>query len=192
MNFLKKDQKIQLSIIFIAVLLLISSIFADNIINEKISMFHGSVFDIIFNILSNFYILIFVLLIVSTFFMYTENKKEGILPLWLSFIAASIIVIILKLLVARERPIAFDTFSLFLYSFPSLHAAVCFAVVPILDIEFPKLKVLWISVGILVGLSRVYLQVHYLSDVIAGGIIGYCIGITAFYINEKYFYRIRW
>jgi len=79
-----------------------------------------------------------------------------------------------------------------MYSFPSLHAALCFTVLPTLDIEFPKHKWAWISLAALVGLSRIYLQVHYLSDVLAGCAIGYAIGVWIFHLNKKYYYKIKW
>lgn len=192
MNFMKKKNIIQLSIISVTVIALIISIFFDNRVNEKILKFHTPFFDSFFAVISNFYLLIFVLFILTSVLMYVEKKREGILPLWVSLFATLVIVTVLKLLIARERPLPEIDFSLIAYSFPSLHAAVSFAVVPILDREFPRLKYLWVIIGILVAISRVYLQLHYLSDVIAGALIGYIIGITTYYFNQKYFYKIKW
>ena len=192
MKYLKKAQKIQIVIIITTLLFLIFSLFFDNYLNENMAVFHSDYFNLIFNVLSNFYLLIFVLVVLTTVFMYIEKKKEGILPLWASFILTVFITGALKFLVARERPSELFDIGIVIYSFPSMHAAVCFAVVPILDWEFPKLKVFWITLGVLVGLSRIYLQVHYLSDVVAGALIGYVIGLVVFYLHEKYFYRIKW
>ena len=52
-----------------------------------------------------------------------------------------------------------------------------FCAIPILDKEFPKLKYFWIAFAVLVAFSRIYFGLHFLSDVIAGGLIGYLIGI---------------
>jgi undecaprenyl-diphosphatase len=62
------------------------------------------------------------------------------------------------------------------FSFPSGHAMLAFCAIPILNREFPKLKYAWIVFACLVAFSRVYFGVHFMSDVIAGALIGYCLG----------------
>jgi undecaprenyl-diphosphatase len=47
---------------------------------------------------------------------------------------------------------------------------------PLFQIKYRILKVTAISVGIIVALSRVYLGVHYPSDVLIGAAIGLIIG----------------
>jgi undecaprenyl-diphosphatase len=47
---------------------------------------------------------------------------------------------------------------------------------PILDREYPHFRVFWIAFASLVAFSRLYLGVHYLSDVVTGAAIGYLIG----------------
>jgi undecaprenyl-diphosphatase len=192
MKYITKEQTIQWIMISVGSVLLIISMFFDTFVNDKISLYKWPVLDVLFNTLSNFYLLIFVLLAASTYFMYISKKREGILPLWISFIATTVIVIIIKLLVARERPEEFSTFLLFMYSFPSLHAAVCFSTIAILDIEFPKLKWLWIILGVMIGISRIYLHAHFFSDVIAGALLGYVIGLVVWQLNGKYFHKIKW
>ena len=51
-----------------------------------------------------------------------------------------------------------------------------FCAIPFLSKEFPKFKYFWIAFASLIAFSRVYFGVHFLSDVIAGGLIGYLIG----------------
>jgi undecaprenyl-diphosphatase len=55
--------------------------------------------------------------------------------------------------------------------------------------NFPKIKWIFWVVAILVGLSRIYLEVHYLSDVLAGAIIGYSIGLLFLKLEEKYAWK---
>ena len=74
------------------------------------------------------------------------------------------------------------------YSFPSLHATFAFAIVPFLGKIIKKrwpVILSWIFL-VLIALSRVYIGVHYLSDVIAGGIIGYTAAIFWLYLEEKH------
>ncbi len=116
-----------------------------------------------------------VMVFMSSLFMWHEHKKKWIPILWLSFLTSGIVSFLLKLLIARPRPMDF-AFPIIGSSFPSIHAAIAFATVPILDKEFPFFKWFWILFAIGVGISRVFFSYHYLSDVFAGAIIGYVIG----------------
>ncbi|MEX3913110.1 phosphatase PAP2 family protein [Bacillus paralicheniformis] len=62
------------------------------------------------------------------------------------------------------------------HSFPSGHTTAAFSVITPLMIFFPILALLLIPVGISVGLSRIYLGLHYPSDVLAGTALGISVG----------------
>ncbi len=66
------------------------------------------------------------------------------------------------------------------YSFPSGHTAAAFTMAVTVSFLFPQFKYYALLVSLLVGVSRIYLGVHYPSDVIAGGIIG---SIVATFVN---------
>ncbi len=66
-------------------------------------------------------------------------------------------------------------------SFPSSHAALAFAISFAVYLHSKKLGSLFILGAILVALGRVYSNVHYFTDVIAGGTIG----ILAAYLLER-------
>ncbi len=61
------------------------------------------------------------------------------------------------------------------FSFPSGHALTVFAVFGFLWVMDRRLAYVWLPVAVLVCLSRVYLGVHFPSDVLAGAAIGFAL-----------------
>jgi len=98
--------------------------------------------------------------------------------------------VLLKAIINRPRPFqALHTSSVIdagSSSFPSGHAMIFFCMIPLMSKNFPKTKILFWIVAILVALSRVYFNVHYLSDVVAGAICGYAIGWIFMNVGERY------
>ncbi len=80
---------------------------------------------------------------------------------------------IIKILVSRERPDDRDedVYIMQDLSFPSGHATNAFATAGVLT-GFGNLGLLPIPIAALVAFSRVYLGQHYLSDIVAGAVIG--------------------
>jgi undecaprenyl-diphosphatase len=62
------------------------------------------------------------------------------------------------------------------FSFPSGHTAAVFALACLVRKEFPALVPLFWVMAVLVGISRIYVGGHFLSDVIAGAGLGYIAG----------------
>jgi len=58
------------------------------------------------------------------------------------------------------------------YSFPSGHTAAAFLMARSLSFQFPELSTFLFVIAALIGFSRVYLRVHYPTDVMAGAILG--------------------
>lgn len=146
---------------------------------------------------SNAFIIFFFL---TSLFLWKEHKRRWILPLWLSSFFAVIVSYLIKVIVARPRPfqkglvsalqiaIYFvkDNFSTWNFSFPSFQAVLVFSALPVLNKEFRKLKYIWFVFACLVAFSRTYFGLHYLSDVLAGALIGYFIGFVMVKIEERY------
>jgi undecaprenyl-diphosphatase len=84
----------------------------------------------------------------------------------------------LKLLLRRARPAAAESDPLPLvdlpltFSFPSGHATVSFACATVLTFAIPRLVVPLYALAALIAFSRVYVGVHYPSDVLAGAVLG--------------------
>jgi len=59
------------------------------------------------------------------------------------------------------------------YAFPSGHTSAAFTVATCFTAVSPGGVIIWWGLAALVGLSRIYLQEHFASDVLAGGLIGF-------------------
>lgn len=84
----------------------------------------------------------------------------------------------LKSLLGRERPYNIlknlNTFGITLkdYSFPSGHTSASFSLATTIALNYPFLSILVLGMALLVGISRIYLGVHYPTDVVAGIVLG--------------------
>ncbi len=128
-------------------------------------------------------------LIVSIFFYFYKKMKTIGIPLLVSAFVSTALSIIIKLIIAKPRFLvqAFYMFGIPNYSFPSSHAALAFAAVPILLYRSRKIGWVWLGYAVLVALSRVLFKQHYLSDIAAGALLGYGIGILVVYLINKKF-----
>jgi undecaprenyl-diphosphatase len=97
-----------------------------------------------------------------------------------------LVFFVLKRTIGRERPCATEPhcWSILLppdrFSFPSGHTITAFAIALSLGLYYPALIVGLIFCAVSVAASRVILGLHYLSDVLAGIVIGTAIGVAAF------------
>jgi undecaprenyl-diphosphatase len=66
------------------------------------------------------------------------------------------------------------------YSFPSGHTITAFAIALPVGICYPELQVWLFVAALLIASSRIILGMHFLSDVIAGALIGSALGITTY------------
>lgn len=62
------------------------------------------------------------------------------------------------------------------HSFPSGHATAAFTMAAALTAILPARRRAWLAVAAGVGASRVLLNAHFVSDVLGGGLIGWCAG----------------
>lgn len=140
---------------------------------------HNAVTDIVFPIITMlgengfiWLLLIFILLL---------NKKQRrcggmlLLALALTFLLGEFI---LKPIIARPRPFMDDPSVVLLipppngFSFPSNHASSSFAVATMLCFYHKKAGIAALVLATLIAFSRVFLFVHYPTDVMAGAALG--------------------
>lgn len=70
------------------------------------------------------------------------------------------------------------------FSFPSNHAANNFAVATLIFLYNKKISLIFLSLGLLIGFSRVYVGVHYPLDVLAGFFFGIYNGLIIYIFKE--------
>jgi membrane-associated phospholipid phosphatase len=134
----------------------------------------------------------FGLLVVCACFYFRRPRIAGFLAITMAGVGA--LDYVLKLAFHRPRPIAFYGASPASYSFPSGHALGSFCFYGVLAAVLAsraggrKLRsLIWLTASLLVGLiglSRIYLGVHYPSDVIAGYLAG-AVWVIAVTIADK-------
>lgn len=177
-----------LKFIVLAILVFIFAFVVHELFDDKLTSFDENIHSFIMNFESSFMTETFktisflsspvFLIILSVFlFFIFRNKKYGLL----SFCNLVFIVLLnqlLKFVFERPRPSNWMLIEESGYSFPSGHAMVSAAFYGILiyliwqtniDKKYKKIWTIVLSILILlIGLSRIYLGVHYASDIIAG------------------------
>ena len=102
--------------------------------------------------------------------------------------AAGLVVSLLKGIADRARPpLADPTLSVVgvvpdSTSFPSGHSATAFATAIVVGFAYPRLRLPLLALAAVVALSRVYLGMHYWSDVLAGSLLGVAVGLAAVWL----------
>jgi len=138
---------------------------------------------------------IIIFFFLTSLFLWNEQKRRWIIPLWFILFLSVIISFFLKIMIQRPRPFEIGlpviqkalesmTMAGWNYSFPSFQTLLVFSALPILQKEFKKFKYIWLTFALLVGISRIYFGIHFLSDVLAGALIGYILGLFVVKLEE--------
>jgi undecaprenyl-diphosphatase len=118
------------------------------------------------------------------------KKRKIFRRLVLLYAIESAVIYGLKYLIQRQRPFFFMNMASKLSkgpgeildpSFPSAHATFSFMMATLLTAWFPRYRVIFFIVAGFIGWTRIYLGLHYPTDVMVGGILGY--GITSLFIH---------
>jgi membrane-associated phospholipid phosphatase len=121
------------------------------------------------------------LFLVARFIWRSPAWAARALFLFTSVSTCGILVDLLKLLAGRARPELWFTQGIYgfsyphlqaLYqSFPSGHAACASGAGVALCLLFPRHRPIWVAVALVLGLTRVIVTAHYLSDVVAATLL---------------------
>ncbi len=136
-----------------------------NLFLDYLSLF----FDYLF---SSKVLLVFFLVL---FFLFIFKKYKNSFPICFSLASMTVVVKLIKEIVKRPRPefiLDLPITSHSLFSFPSGHTAAAFLIAVLFSKYHPKYKYIFYTIAVLTAFSRIYLGVHYLSDVFFGAVIG--------------------
>lgn len=118
----------------------------------------------------------------ATAFALAGGRTVDVLPLWVTVLGTQVSTWTAKFAIDRERPEFITDVVAASPSFPSGHASGSLAIYGFIaymlarEIRSPSRRfetVFWVMILIsLIGLSRIFLHVHYASDVVAGYLVG--------------------
>lgn len=118
------------------------------------------------------------------------RQRKVLRSLILLYGIQSAVIYSLKFLIYRKRPFFFLEMGSKLSkgpgeildpSFPSAHAAFSFLIATLLSYRFPRYRVIFYLAAGFIGWTRIYLGLHYPTDVVAGSLLGY--GITRMFLH---------
>ncbi|MCU7500657.1 MAG: phosphatase PAP2 family protein [Ignavibacteria bacterium] len=121
--------------------------------------------------------------VIVAIYLILEKKRRSLMLVLLATLGGGLLESILKTLIARQRPGAlFQLMPEYSHSFPSGHSmmsAVVYLSLAVLLARIQKRRIIRIYVVIvalfltfIIGISRIYLGVHYPTDVLAGWALG--------------------
>lgn len=126
---------------------------------------------------------------------FRRTRRAGILALAAMALNLLAVNVVLKHLVSRARPwLVVEGLETLLRSndpnsFPSGHtsAAFAFAASMCLHLDAGWGKALAVAAAVLMGWSRIYVAVHFPTDVLAGAVIGILCGLLAAWLYRRFF-----
>jgi len=143
-----------------------------------------------------YYILLVPAYVVFHFVVKNKLWSMRILFLFISISASGLINVLIKWLAGRNRPInlfnngqfGFDYFRVIYESnsFPSGHTVTAFTMAAAISLLFPRWSVPSFTAAVAIGMSRVLITSHFLSDVFAGAGIGILCALIVKDIFDRY------
>jgi undecaprenyl-diphosphatase len=107
-------------------------------------------------------------------------------------LAGVLVFKILKALSRRQRPCQLEPhcWAKILppdrFSFPSGHTMTAFSIASVVSFFYPSLEGPLYFLAVSIAVSRVVLGMHFLSDVLAGAVLGSALGITSIVVFASY------
>ena len=167
-----------------------------NLLTQIYNLTHNSFFDKAMPFISSLGDLGMIWIIISLILLFNKNyRKVGILCICAIILTSVMGEGIIKNLVQRPRPFNLVPGMQLLinkptsYSFPSGHTASSFAAACIISYGIKKLTVPVYVLAALIAFSRIYLFVHYPSDILGGILLGLICAKCVLLVYNRYFLK---
>ena len=128
--------------------------------------------------------------------LFRKTRKIGIVAAVSLALNGLIVNLVLKTRIMRIRPFILEEQLELItqipndYSFPSGHTSAAFATAVILFMGLPKrIGIPAMVLAVFMGLSRLYVGVHFPTDVLAGALIGILAAMFTWYVFKKYIFK---
>ena len=135
------------------------------------------------------------LIIAALLLIFKGTRKAGVSVL-IAYLAVYLLgQIVLKQLISRPRPCQIDqAFALLVArpsssSFPSTHSAWAFGAATAIFMRHRKLGAAAYAVAALIAFSRMYMFLHFPTDVLFGTALGIALGVLAHWITKALWKR---
>ena len=131
--------------------------------------------------------------------LFKSTRKAGFSALCAMIIGLVVVNFTIKPLIARERPwLVIENFVNLVpekdpNSFPSGHTNAAFAFALALCMTAPKrwMKIAAVCAAVVMGLSRLYVGVHFPSDVLVGALVGSLCGLAGVWVVKMAWERLE-
>lgn len=147
---------------------------------------------------------IFFIAVAVVCLLFKKGRRMGATMLVALLLGLLVTNLALKNGIARPRPYADELSTFFtywqaighgleneIYSFPSGHATASFAAMTAVFLcGNKKYSFLAYVLALLIGFSRIYIQVHYASDIVGGALVGTLCGIGAWLLIRFWFRKM--
>lgn len=117
-----------------------------------------------------------VALLVIIIITLSDQVSSSVIKSWVRRVRPCFEVDGVRLLIRQSRS----------FSFPSSHASNMSAMATLFSVKYPGYKYIFISIAVLVAYSRMYVGVHYPSDILGGAVLGISCAVAVLFI-ERWF-----
>ncbi|HXY86865.1 MAG TPA: phosphatase PAP2 family protein [Candidatus Acidoferrales bacterium] len=134
---------------------------------------YGGVIDMLFTYITFTGSTVFMVLIIVL--LYIGGARKEALVFAVVFVVTNVLALGIKYIVARPRPSDLGVIPEAEAAFPSAHTANAFALTATISRYHRKFTIVMFAWALVIAFSRVFLGLHYFTDVIGGAVLGFVV-----------------